>query len=107
MKFGIEAQREAILGGPTMRRRGHKETFGGTIEHNQDNVCRIGCRNIGGFPNEEMHSEKYDVLREESAENGLGFDIQSFIEVNRRREKIQGCYERLVEQSKYNTIMAG
>ena len=65
-----------------MRRRGHKETFGGNIEQKHDNVCRIGCRNIGGFSSDDSHSEKFDALREESAEKGLGFDIQSFMEVN-------------------------
>ena len=29
------------------------------------------------------HPEKYDALRAESGENGFGFDIQSFVEVNR------------------------
>ena len=86
MKFPMKALREATLEGPMMRRRrlGTKEIFLGDIEQKQDNICRIGCMNIGGFPSEENHSEKYDTLRAESAENGLGYDIQSFIEVNRR-----------------------
>ena len=89
MKYTQEAHREAMLGGPTTRRRGHKETFGGTIDQKLENVFRIGCRNIGGFPNEELQSEKFDVLREESAENGIGFDFQSFMEVNRRWNRVE------------------
>ena len=91
MKFPMEALREATLEGPMMRRRRHRiqETFGGNIEQKQENVYRIGCRNIGGFPSKENQSEKYDALQEESAENGLGFDIQSFIEVNKRWNQIE------------------
>ena len=54
------------------RRQGTKETFGGNIEQKQENMCRIGCRNIGGFPSEDNHSEKYNALQAESAENEFG-----------------------------------
>ena len=91
MKYTREALREVILEGPMMRRRRHRiqDIFGGNIENKRDDICRIGCRNIGGFPSEETQSEKYDALREESAENGFGFDIQSFIEVNKRWNRIE------------------
>ena len=86
MKFLTEALGAMTVEGPMTRRRrnGNRENFGGNTDDKQDNICRIGCRNIGGFPSKENQSEKYNMLRAESAENGLGLDIQSFIEVNRR-----------------------
>ena len=59
MKFLTEALQAMTVKGSTMRRIGNqnKEFFGGTTDDKQDNVCRIGCRNIGGFPSGENQSK--------------------------------------------------
>ena len=71
--------------GPEIRREVNAGIlFGGNIQTRPEGVIRIGFRNNNGFPNEAKDPEKYDTLRAESGENGFGFDIQSFVDVNRR-----------------------
>ena len=53
-----------------------------------EGVLRFGFKNINGFPDPTRHPVKYDTLHAESGEHGFGFDIQSFIETNKRWNKV-------------------
>ena len=62
--------------------------FGADIKHKPHNAIRIGFKNINGFPNPHTHQVKYDTLRAESSEHGMQFDLQSYIETNKRWNKV-------------------
>ena len=59
------------------------DKFGADINTKPENVLRIGCKNIHGFPNPQTNPVKYDTLKSESGEYGFSFDLQSYIETNR------------------------
>ena len=67
---------------------GLTDKFGADINTKPENVIRIGCKNIHGFPHPHSQPVKYDTLREESGEYGFSFDLQSFVETNRRWNKV-------------------
>ena len=84
-RTGAAPERDTANQGPERWREVNEDIFfGGNIQIRPEGVIRIGFRNINGFPNEANDPEKYDALRAESGENGFDFDIQSFVEVNRR-----------------------
>jgi len=65
-----------------------QDIFGADITRKPENVLRIGCKNIHGFPHPRSQQVKYDVLRSESSENGFQFDLQSLLETNKRWNKV-------------------
>ena len=89
-------------GGPRSRRQGNKENsgqlhttlqnkqdlFGARIDKKPSNVIRIGFKNIHGFPSPTTQQVKYDVLQAESSEHGFNFDLQSYIETNKRWNRV-------------------
>ena len=68
---------------PTRKDTEPKGMFGANIQYRPVDTIRIGFKNIHGFP-AENNDVKFDYLKSESAENGYGFNIQSFGETNRR-----------------------
>ena len=60
-----------------------KQIYRADINNRVDNVIRLGVKNIHGFPDRGDHV-KFDALQEESAEYGHGYNIQSFVETNKR-----------------------
>ena len=60
-----------------------KQIYGADINNQPDNVIRIGVKNVHGFPERGDHV-KFDAMQEESAEHGHRYNIQSFVETNKR-----------------------
>ena len=61
----------------------NKQIYRADISNQQDNVIRLGVKNVHGFPDRGDHV-KFDALQEESAEHGHGYNIQSFVQTNKR-----------------------
>ena len=87
----------ASLRGPNIRRNNTirnqehtvtKDILGADILYKPDNVLRIGFKNINRFLNPATNQVKYDVLQAESGEHGFQFDLQSYIETNRRWNRV-------------------
>ena len=60
-----------------------KQIYRADISNQPDNVIRLGVKNVHGFPDRGDHV-KFDALQEESVEHGHGYNIQSFMETNKR-----------------------
>ena len=83
---GMERQRNGEQ--TTQNKINQKDIFGANIHNKQDNVIRLGFKNIHGFPNPHTQQVKYDVLQAESSEHGFNFDIQSYLETNKRWNRV-------------------
>ena len=61
-----------------------KDIFGADINYKPENVLRVGCKNIHGFLTPTTQQVKYNILKSESSKHRFQFDLQLFVETNKR-----------------------